>query len=108
MRRPFLLILAVLTLLLLAAGVVLSLRQQAAPLAEATPSPADLAAVQRITIEELLGQLESATPPLVWDVRPSASFAEGHIPGSRVLTLDAIPDAAAHVDKRQAIVTVCA
>jgi rhodanese-related sulfurtransferase len=58
--------------------------------------------------EALRGQLATSGPPLVWDFRPTSTFAEGHIPGSRVLTLDGIPAAAANLDRGQAIVTVCA
>jgi rhodanese-related sulfurtransferase len=61
-----------------------------------------------VTVEELRGQLASSSPPLVWDFRPTSTFAEGHIPGSRVLTLDTIPEAAANLDRQVPIVTVCA
>ncbi len=113
MRRPLVFTLILLTILLLLTGAVLLFRQTVNPTAVATidtaePDAADLAAVPRVTIEALREQLQTSNPPLVWDFRPTASFAEGHIPGSHVLTLDAIPDAAANVDKRQAIVTVCA
>ncbi len=113
MRRPFVFTLILLTLLLLLTGAVLLFRQVFNPAAVATldpanPDPAALNAVPRIPVEALREQLQTSNPPLVWDFRPTASFAEGHIPGSHVLTLYAIPDAVANVDKRQAIVTVCA
>jgi hypothetical protein len=108
MRRPVLIALVAITLLLVAFGVVLVLQQQGqAPVAanEASPSTED---VPRVSAEALRGQLATSNPPLVWDFRPASTFAEGHIPGSHVLTLDAIPDAAANLDRRKAIVTVCA
>ena len=108
MRRPFLLTLVLVTFLLLAAGVVLLFQSRNVPVQPVTPDPAALAAVPRVDLSALADQLQTSTPPLVWDFRPAASFAEGHIPGSRVLTLDAIPDAAANIDKRQHVVTVCA
>ncbi len=108
MRRPFLLTLVLLTLLLLAAGIVFVVQQQALPPAVSTPDSSAIASVPRVSVEALRGRLDAATPPLVWDFRPPATFAEGHIPGSRVLTLDAIPDAAAGLDRQLPIVTVCA
>lgn len=108
MRRPLMLILVLLTLALLVAGVVLVLQQRAQPPAVAAVTPGDIARVPRVTVEALSGQLATSSPPLIWDIRPTSAFAEGHIPGSRALTLDVVPDAAANVDRRQAIVTVCA
>ncbi len=111
MRRSFLLILIVLTLLLLAAGVVLAVQRQAfshVTASTGTEESAETAAVRRVTVQQLRGQLAMPNPPLVWDFRPVSTFAEGHIPGSHVLTLDTIPDAAANLDRRLPIVTVCA
>ena len=108
MRQWFMLALVLLTLLLVAAGTLLVLQSQAQPPATASVSPAELAAVRRVPVEELHGQLAASNPPLVWDFRPESTFAEGHIPGARVLTLDMIPDAAAGLEKGVPIVTVCA
>jgi len=108
MRRWFVLALVLLTLLLVAAGVVFFRQQRTQQARIPADSPQALGAVPRVTIEALRGQLNTSTPPLVWDIRTTSSFAEGHIPGSRVLTLEGIPDAAAGLDKALPIVTVCA
>jgi hypothetical protein len=108
MRKGFLLVLVLLTLLLVAAGVVFLRQRQTQSVAVPTVSPQAVAAVPRVTVDALQGQLAASSPPLVWDFRPTSTFAEGHIRGSRVLTLDAIPDAAAGLDKTLPIVTVCA
>lgn len=108
MRKPLFLTLVLLTLLLIAAGVVLALQQQQAPADVAASLSADTAGVSRITVAELERELQAPNPPLVWDIRTTTDFATGHIPSSRVMTFDGIPDAAAGLDKQQSIVTLCA
>jgi hypothetical protein len=107
MRRVFLLMLMLLSLLLVIVGVFLVLQQPLDPPAAALPSPsAD--GVRRTTVDELQAQLAASNPPLVWEFRSPESYANAHIPGSRLVTMEGIPDAAAATDKRQAIVTLCA
>ncbi len=108
MRRGMLAILVFLTVALVAAGVVFVVQQRAGLPPTATAIPGSTEDVPRVTVDALRGQLATSRPPLVWDMRPVASFAEGHIPGSRPMTFDALPDATANLDRRQAIVTLCA
>lgn len=107
MRRP-LLILVLLTVVLLGAGAVLLLQQRAQPPAVDAEIPGDTAGVARVSVQALREQLATSNPPLVWDIRSTSSFGGGHIPGSRALTLAEVPDAAANLDRRQPVVTVCA
>lgn len=106
--RRFLLIMILLTLLLAVAAGVLAFQRASQPSAAPAPDAAALNAVPRVTVEQLRNNLASSSPPLVLDLRPAPDFATGHIAGSRVLTLDGIPAAAANLDKGRAIVTVCA
>jgi 3-mercaptopyruvate sulfurtransferase SseA len=101
-------ILVLLTVTLVAAGVVFVVQQRAAPQPLATAIPGSTEDIPRIAVDTLRGQLATSSPPLVWDMRPAAAFAEGHIPGSRPMTFDALPDATASLDRRHAIVTLCA
>jgi 3-mercaptopyruvate sulfurtransferase SseA len=106
MRRPFLLALVVLSVLLVFAGAILLLQR---PLEQAITATSTAAGeVRRITAEELRVQLATSSPPQVWDLRSAETYAQGHIPGSRLINLDEIPGAAAKLDKRQAIVALCA
>jgi hypothetical protein len=94
-----------LTVLLIAAGVFLLLLNRDLPRQVQVTTESE---VPRISVSELQGQLQTSSPPLVWDIRPVEIFAGGHIAGSRPLNLSDVPDAAANLDKRQAIVTLCA
>ena len=108
MRRGLFVVLVILTLALIVGAFVVTFQRQGELSVQATATPASTALIPRITVEALRAELASSTPPLVWDFRPVSTFAEGHIPGSRALTLEVIPDAAANVEKGVAIVTVCA
>lgn len=107
MRRSALLLLVLLSLALVALGVVLMLQERAEPTVATAPA-GSTDAVLRVSVETLHGQLAAANPPLVWEFRSASSFAARHIPGSRVMSFGELPDAAANLDKRQAIVTLCA
>lgn len=106
MRRAVLMLLMLLSILLVIAGVIWLLQRPAEPtIAAVTPSAADR--VRRITVEELRSQLAASNAPLVWEFRSPETYAQGHVLGSRLMTLDEISDAAANLDQRQAIVALC-
>ena len=77
--------------------------QQAAP--GPTPSIAD---VRRISVGDLHGLLQRPNPPQVWDIRSAEAYAQGHIPGARLVQISEIPTLAQGMDRKQAIVTLCA
>ena len=70
-----------------------------------TPSIAD---VRRISVGELHGKLQRPNPPLVWDIRSAEAYAQGHIPGARLVQFSEIPTLVQGLDRKQAIVTLCA
>ena len=77
--------------------------QQAAP----GPTPA-IADVRRINVGELHGKLQRPNPPLVWDIRSAEAYALQHIPGARLVQFSELPTLAQSLDRKQAIVTLCA
>ena len=77
--------------------------QQAAP--GPTPSIAD---VRRISVGDLHGRLQGSNPPLVWDLRAAEAYAQQHSPGARLVQISEIPTLAQDLDRKQAIVTLCA
>ena len=77
--------------------------QQAAP----SPTPS-IAEVGRISVGDLYAQLQGPNPPLVWDLRSAESYAQQHIPGARLVQISEIPTSAQGLDRKQAIVTLCA
>jgi len=70
-----------------------------------TPSIAD---VRRISVGELHGKLQRPNPPLVWDFRSAEAYAQGHIPGARLVQFSELPTLTQGLDRKQAIVTLCA
>ena len=70
-----------------------------------TPSIAD---VRRISVGELHGKLQRPNPPLVWDFRSAEAYAQGHIPGARLVQFSELPTLIQGLDRKQAIVTLCA
>jgi hypothetical protein len=77
--------------------------QQTAP----GPTPA-IADVRRIGVGDLHGKLQGSNPPVVWDLRSAETYAQQHIPGARLVQISEIPTLAQGVDRKQAIVTLCA
>jgi 3-mercaptopyruvate sulfurtransferase SseA len=77
--------------------------RQAAP--GSTPSVAD---VRRISVSDLHANLQGPNPPLLWDLRSAESYAQQHIPGARLVQISEIPMLAQGMDRKQAIVTLCA
>jgi hypothetical protein len=69
-----------------------------------TPSIAD---VRRISVGELHGKLQGPNPPLVWDIRSAEAYAQGHIPGARLVQFSELPTLSQGLDRKQAIVTLC-
>lgn len=108
MRKSFLLLLIVLSILLVGAGLILLLQDKPLqpPAALTTPSPSG--EVARISVQDLHARLQGPNPPLVWEFRTAESFAQQHVPGSRLLSLDTLSVAAEGLDRTQAIVTLCA
>jgi hypothetical protein len=70
-----------------------------------TPSIAD---VRRISVGELHEKLQRSSPPLVWDLRSAEAYAQQHIPGARLVQISEIPTLAQGLDRKQAVVTLCA
>ena len=56
---------------------------------------------------EVAELLASDDPPRVVDIRAPGAYAEGHIPGSENVPLDALPDRAAEFADTERVVTVC-
>lgn len=105
MRKPLLLLLVALSVLLIAVGAVM-LADGARR--EETARQASEAEVMRISVEELHARLQGTMPPLVWELRTPQSYAQQHVPGSRLVTLEEIDALAAGLDRKQAIVVLCA
>jgi hypothetical protein len=70
-----------------------------------TPSIAD---VRRISVSDLHAQLQGPNPPLLWDLRSIESYSQQHIPGARLVQISELPELAQGIDRKQAIVTLCA
>jgi hypothetical protein len=77
--------------------------QQTAP----GPTPA-IADVRRIGVGDLHGKLQGSNPPLVWDLRSAEAYAQQHIPRARLVQISEIPTLVQGLDRKQAIVTLCA
>ena len=77
--------------------------QQAAP----GPTPS-IAEVRRISVGDLHAKLQRPNPPVVWDIRSAESYAQQHIPGAQLVQISEIPALAQGLDRKQAIVTLCA
>lgn len=74
---------------------------QASEPPQATASPAPRAALEDISADELMALLEAANSDLViLDVRTSAEFAAGHVPGARNVAHDQL---AVHLDQLAAL-----
>jgi len=71
------------------------------------PTPA-IENVRRISVGELHGKLKGPNPPLVWDLRSAEAYAQGHIPGARLVQFSELPTLSQGLDRKQAIVTLCA
>ncbi len=71
------------------------------------PTPA-ITDVPRISVGELHGKLQRPNPPLVWDIRSAEAYAQGHIPGARLVQFSELPTLVQGLDRKQAIVTLCA
>ena len=106
MRKPILVVLVALSLVVVALGLLL-LRgaQRAAPVADQTPAVPAL--VDRIGVEELNALVGTAGQPLIWEFVGEEQFSKGHLPGAELMTFDGLPTAAQKLDRKRAIVTVC-
>jgi hypothetical protein len=71
------------------------------------PTPS-IAEVRRISVGDLHGKLQGSNPPLVWDLRAAEGYVQQHIPGARFVQISEIPTLAQGLDRKQAIVTLCA
>ncbi len=108
MRKSFLLLLIVLSVLLVGVGVVLLLQEEPLqpPAALTTPLPAG--EIARISVQDLHTRLQAARPPLVWEFRSAESYAQQHVPGSQWMSFDDIEAGVKGLDRTQPIVTLCA
>jgi hypothetical protein len=75
--------------------------------AQADPTPT-IAQVTRMSAEELHRQLQGPNPPQVWDLRGLKAYTDGHIPDSRLVQYTDASALAQQLDRKQAIVTLCA
>jgi molybdopterin/thiamine biosynthesis adenylyltransferase/rhodanese-related sulfurtransferase len=77
--------------------------------APAAPSQAQLRAVNAITVQQLQALLRHAdrAAPLLVDVRESAEFAAGHLPGARNIPLGMLDAALAQLPRDRSIVFMC-
>ena len=77
----------------------------------AFPKLAQLDAIRQVAAPELKARIEGANPPLVLDVREEDEYRGelGHIRGSRLIPLKALPQQASELDefKNHEIVVVC-
>ncbi|WP_069384609.1 thiosulfate sulfurtransferase GlpE [Halomonas caseinilytica] len=62
---------------------------------------------QHLDAATLSGWLDAARPLTLVDIRDPASFAAGHLPGSRHLDNDGVPALLAEADREQPLVVVC-
>lgn len=69
--------------------------------------PEALASHPRITVPELLGQLEREHPPRVLDVRLPAEYEAGHVPGSTNLPLQALEQGLDGLSRDEPLVVQC-
>jgi hypothetical protein len=77
--------------------------QQAQP----NPTPS-IAEVTRISAEDLHRQLQGSNPPQVWDLRGLKAYTEEHIPNSQLVQFADASALAQKLDRKQAIVALCA
>jgi len=64
--------------------------------------------VPEISSQEAQARITSAEPPFVLDVREPDEYANGHIPGSKLIPLGTLGNHLAELPKEQPIVVVCA
>lgn len=60
-----------------------------------------------LTVAEVAERLASPEPPLVVDVREPDEFAEGHIPGCRLLSLGSLAQRMGELPTDRPLVLVC-
>ncbi len=111
MRKQLSLLLLVVSLALIGLGIYQYVRQREAASSAVTirlGTVTPIVGVARISVEDLYRELQSSSPPLVWELRSAASYAEGHVPGSRFVQTDQIQALAQDLDRGQPIVTLCA
>ncbi len=63
--------------------------------------------VPSITVEEAHHRLEADPPPLVLDVRELWEFAEGHVPGARLIPLGELEARISEVPRDRSILSIC-
>ena len=106
MRKLLLLVLLVFSLALITIGALQLVQARSAPrVVIATQAPTT--DVRRVSVQELAQMLEAANPPLVWEFRTADSYAQQHLPGSRLVQLEEIAGLAKSLNRDQAIVAVC-
>jgi hypothetical protein len=81
--------------------------QGSASQAPSGPTPT-IDQVRRITVQDLHRRLQVANPPLVWELRSAEVFAAGHILGSRSVQFSEVPALAQSLDRKQALIILCA
>jgi len=110
MRRIALFVLLVASLALIGVGAIQLLQareaaSRAPSVAIATPVPTG--DVRRISVQELDQALKRPNPPLVWEFRTAETYAQQHLPNSRLVQLTEIATLAKGLDRQQAIVALC-
>jgi len=74
----------------------------------ASGPPPSIADVRRISVGDLHGKLQRPNPPLVWDIRSAEAYEQQHIPGARLVQFSELPTLVQGLDRKQAVVTLCA
>jgi rhodanese-related sulfurtransferase len=64
----------------------------------------EVAQVSSLEVAELLGKPEA---PVIVDVREPDEYAEGHIPGSRLIPLGTLPERMAEIPSEGEVIVVC-
>ncbi len=71
------------------------------------PSNQGTAEVQEVTAQELRQMLESPEPPYVLDVREPFELAQGVVPGSTNIPMNAVPERLQDLPRDRTIVAYC-
>ncbi len=104
-RNPFLWMLIGGGLLLILAGVVwVILKEPAAP--AATPTPAFVGEVKRVSLEEAKAAYDAGTAVFI-DVRDSNSYDVSHVPGALLIPISELTNRLSELDSSRWIITYC-
>lgn len=63
--------------------------------------------VSQVSSHEVAERLEKGEAPVIVDVREPDEYAEGHIPGSRLIPLGTLPERMGEIPSDREVVVVC-